>query len=113
MTVKIKPGINLQANKETLILAGMAIGVAGFIFWQAKKGVEKVVDTVASVAKPVANAVNPASQTNAVQTVLNAGYNIVNPKSVTDGTTISTVLNDGLDTLRGWLGGPAPYDPNK
>jgi len=100
-------GINLSTNKSTVMLAGIGAVLVLYFYWEAKKGAKAAVDAVGDVVKPVANAINPASKTNIVQTIGTAVVRMTDPKAVTQDTTLSTKVVDWFN-----FGNVNSYDPN-
>lgn len=99
--------ISLSTNKSTVMLAGIGAALVLYFYWEAKAGVKNAVGAVGSVAKPVVNAMNPASQTNVVQKIGTAVVRLTDPKAVTQDTTLSTKIVDWFN-----FGRVNDYDPN-
>lgn len=99
-------GVSASA-KEVVIVAGAGVGLIVLLYWLAKREVKAAAETVSKVVKPVANAVNPASQTNIVQKIGTAAVALADPKVVTQDLSLSTKIIDWFN-----FGGVNDYDPN-
>lgn len=97
----MKPvNIGLSTNQSTVYLALIGAGVLLYFYWEAKSGAAKVAGAVTSVAKPVVNAINPASQTNLVQSLGTAALRTVSPTAAAQELTLSSTIVDGVFWLQ-------------
>lgn len=90
------------------IALGIAVAIVGlYLVKRTADGVGKVADKVGAAVADAADAVNPASQTNAVQRAGTAIVRALDPKAKEQGLTLSTKIVDWIDP---W--GVNSYDPN-
>lgn len=84
------------------VTLGGVVLAAGVLWYLAHKA-GQAATAVANAAKPVANALNPASDTNLVQQLGTAVVHIADPKTISQDTGLSTWLVDQFS---------GNYDPN-
>lgn len=97
----MKPiSVGISSNKSTVMLAAIGAGLLLYFYWEAKSAAKGAKDTVVSVAKPVVNAINPASQTNVVQSVGTAVLRTVSPTAAAQELTLSSTIVDGIFWLQ-------------